>query len=125
MYATGSCYGSKNFTRTQANTLLFEAYRKGNFGLVKYLIENGTNVNKLLFEAYTKGNFGFVKCLIENGANVNTSLMGNVTLYFLLPFKNNSNLIKYLIEKGANIDQKDEIGMSPLQIASGMGELKM
>ena len=64
-----------NSKNKYGNTALMYASTKGSIEMVKYLIENGSNVNFIHFQtalhlASTDGYFEIVKLLVENRANI-------------------------------------------------------
>lgn len=75
--------------------ILHEACFNGNFNLVKYLLETGSNVNVIDFA----------------GRNAALSYIQYITMV-------NINILKLLVEKGININHRDNNGRNAILIAS-------
>jgi ankyrin repeat protein len=58
----------------------------------------------LIGACFDKGNFEVVKFLVEKGANVNCKSQGGSTPLMMASFIGSSQMVKYLIENGAEID---------------------
>jgi len=118
-------YKSKIFENESnpLDTPLFIALNKQYDAVLKYLIEQGTNVNvsftirnEITINNYTPLGFAFekendflIKILIEHGANVNENDENNEMIVVPLGIaceKENEELVKYLIEHGANVNAK-------------------
>lgn len=121
-----------NEKNTDDASWLHIAARSGSTAITEYLIDNGCKINAIdgngstpLNEAAASGNLELVKLLVDKGAEVNPKdcFGGKCNLTDGSPLHNavwrNSAIITYLIEKGAKIDQKNQIGQTPLHIASG------
>lgn len=116
----------------QIRNNLIIACEKGNFGLVKHLIEkDGANVNvenvyksPLDFAFYkltpldlacSNGHVEIAKYLIEKGAHVNSDGMHNWTPLHSACELGFYEIAKCLVEHGANIHAKDSDGIIPIQ----------
>jgi ankyrin repeat protein len=84
-------------------TPLFEAIRCCNFELAEYLIENGANVNEIV---------GF-----ENSMSLlHFSIISEIDYSADRCLDTSENIILLLIESGANVNNKDELGKTPLDL---------
>jgi ankyrin repeat protein len=90
------------------STALTHAVRFGYFEIVKYIIENGTNIHTeydiALRTAAERGYLNIVKFLIENGADVH---IGNDHPLKMAVSHNNIEMIKYLISVGSDVNSKN------------------
>lgn len=106
-------------------TLLFNACEQGNKDMVKFLIEQGTNVditNNLnknpLDVAYNNKHKSIMKCLIECGANINRIInTEGDTLLFDACEQGNKKMVKFLVEHGANVNITNNLNKNPLDVA--------
>jgi len=98
--------------------------------MVKYLIEQGSDINQEnwigetpLINACKKGNEAMVKYLIEQGADINKE-NGYSKTPLLKAFRSgNGVIVKYLVEHGANINKKKNVyGETLLSIVHGKEE---
>lgn len=110
--------------------ILFQACEKGNFGLVKHLIENGANgVNvhskdriggSLLHYACKNGHNNIVNYLLKNGANPSAEGYCKWTPLHVACEMGFYETAKDLIANGADIYAQDTDGITPL-IATCVG----
>ena len=70
-----------------------------------------------LHTACLKGNFEIVKYLVEHGANIHSTDKFNRTPIFYAI--KSLDIVKYLVKKGSNINQRDIFNNTLLHYASG------
>lgn len=108
-------------------TALMTASDNGHIDVVKYLIENGSDVNKVmdyaetaLMYASTSGELEVVKYLSENGADINARTDFFESALIKAIMYGHLDVVKYLSESGVNINHdKDKWGgRSILSIAN-------
>ncbi len=110
----------------QTSKILIQACEKGNFGLVKHLIEKGgANVNAELDLASRKltpldlacsnGHAEIAKYLMEKGAHVNSDGLCDWTPLHSACELGFYEIAKYLVEYGADIKAKDSDDITPIQ----------
>ena len=100
---------------------LEQAARRGNFEIVKWLVENGANVHydkdSALIGASEQGHLDIAKFLLENGADINAQsgdALGRAS-------KNGHlEMVKLLVGSGADIHAYDDYA---LRMAAGKGHL--
>ena len=98
-------------------TPLHYACREGNLEIVKFLLENNSNLNKKnrystlypIFDALASQNekvlFPMIKLLLDSGADINSSdSFGNTLLHHAVE-KENEALIELFITMGCNVNQ--------------------
>ena len=97
------------------------AIYNGHLNVVKYLVENGTNIhiynNYGLRGASKNGHLDVVKHLVENGANVQVWVDASLRLASI---NGHLDVVKYLVENGANIQAENDYS---LRMASNNGHL--
>jgi ankyrin repeat protein len=105
-----SSFADSNAKDEYGKTKLMKASEKGNFEMVKFLVENGAHPNvknrsgwTALMYASEKGNFKIVKLLVENGADPNVKNNSNSTAFTKASRNRNSKIAVYLMEHFAEI----------------------
>ena len=120
----------KEASQESIKEAFFQSCRKGQFEMIKALIEEGVDINKEehnshmtpLFITSYFGYLEIVKYLIENGASVNNPITPPL---FGASMRGQFSIVKLLLEKGANINTEDNNNMTPLFIASYFGYLEI
>jgi len=112
-----------NIDLNTKNEALLKASENGNLEVVKFLVENETNIRAYndfsIKLASTNGHTEIVKFLVENGANIHSD---NDYSIRIASENGHLNIVKYLIKKGANIHAKDD---EALRRASRNGHLNV
>ena len=73
--------------------------------------------------AATKGQFEMVKYLVEKGADMNYAHpMTKMTAFHLAAFDNFDNIVKYLAEKGADVNIKMKADISIVRVMKDEGD---
>jgi ankyrin repeat protein len=94
-------------------TLLYIATERGDYQVVKFLIEKGAEINAKsenqtpLHIAYKKEHWEIFHILVLNGAVFEPKL--RKTLLYIATEINDYQLVKYLIEKGEEINAKSDL----------------
>ncbi|KAG4095065.1 ankyrin repeat-containing domain protein [Neocallimastix lanati (nom. inval.)] len=98
-------------------TPLCIACEKRNEKIIKYLVEQGTDVNKgnnraetPLHDACNNENEDLIKYLVEHGADINKENINNEIPLFIACERGIEKIIKYLVEHGADINKEIEHG---------------
>ncbi len=114
------------------NNILFDACKKGNVGLVKYLIEKGANVNAennnkrtLLSFASILGHLELVKYLVEKGATIDIGSETSWVPLIVSSFKGHVAIVKHLVEKGANVNIENCTKHTPLHVVCETGHFEL
>ena len=111
---------------------LLLAARKGNFDLVKLLVEHGAALNceharkTPLHEAVSHGHLDIVQYLLERGADVNAkdTLSGGYTPLYEAISINRTDIVDILMSHGADIHAKASIGgLTSLELAQKNPEM--
>ena len=110
---------------------LIQAVQKGNFEIVKILVDNGADVNssassntKALILAAEQGKLEIVKYLAENGADVNLRDYYNTTALMMASFEY-LEIVRYLIEQGADVNAKNNNEYTALSQATLTGRFEI
>ena len=110
---------------------LIVSSEKGNYEIVKYLLESGADVNirnsngeTALIKAAAKKNYRVIKLLIESGADVNVKSGNAHTALIMASTIDDFNTIKLLIESGADVNAKNRYGITTLMKVSRFWSLK-
>lgn len=122
---------------------IFFATSKGQWEIVKYLVEKGVDLNatgnkplhRVLSDIETSDviqeldenrKLKLMKYLIENGANVNAKSASGKTILHLASQKGYLEIVKYLVdEKSVDLNVQDKFGSTCLHIASKCGHLEI
>lgn len=81
---------------------------------IKKLIDNGKNLNDILITECTKNYYSVIKYLVDNGSELNVSdNAGNTPLLIAVQYCN-LPIVKYLVENNATINVKNNKGETPL-----------
>jgi ankyrin repeat protein/preprotein translocase subunit SecA len=116
--------------KNKSKTPLMSAAQNGYLEVVKYLLEQGSDIEEkdedgmtALVYASKAGRLDTVKYLVEQGANIEDK--DNVCRALLISAAQNGHLelLKYLAEQGANIEEKDEYSMTALMRGALYSEL--
>jgi ankyrin repeat protein len=106
---------------------LMLASHKGDFAIVKLLLDMGANIDdkdntcstSLMFACYS-GHFVIVKLLLERGANVNlTNNHGDTAFHNACKYKPDILIIKELLVYGADPNIKNKYNEKPIDIFQG------
>ena len=104
--------------------LLHDAAIKGQFHVVKILLQNGADVNAYKNHQWTPlhlaayyGHSKIAKLLLHNGALVNAKCKAGETPLHFAAYKGYSEVVEILLEFGASRDLKDDIDRTPLSLA--------
>jgi len=112
---------------TELIEALNDAIENGNVALVKKLIKKVSSLNQgdrwnkvpIIRTANANGNrVEIAKILVDAGADVNFVYKDEVAIYSALEKDNKDGYIEALLELGANPNWENELGMTPLFIAS-------
>ncbi len=112
------------------DTALMTAVIWGHLDLVDYLIERGADIKRkdqsgqsLLHIAVGSGHFAEVRYLHEKGLSVNEDTGRGLPPLFDVGIDRVENryILEYLIEHGAKVNQKSDVGTTPLMMASSSG----
>ena len=111
----GNIYLIVNSVNLKGKTPLHVAALKGYTDIVKYLVENGTDINisdnegkTPLRNAAFHGHIDIVRYLVENGASFNVVDDKGRTALGSAIFSGHRDLVKYLVENGAKIISSQE-----------------
>jgi ankyrin repeat protein len=109
---------------------LHRAAEKGDFEVVKNLVEQGADVNENnksdrtpLFGAAKSGNLEVVKYLLEQGANVNAIDKNGEFPLFYAAQSGNLEVVEYLVKNRAHVKAKNNKDITPLFCAAKNGNL--
>lgn len=117
----------------KGNTPLMYAVYQGNYKIVEYLVDKGTNVNQKNNEGKTplhetagytymgvdgyEGRKSILKLLIDNNANINEKDKdGNTPLHYAI-FKMHNGLVDVILEHGGDCTLKNNNGMTAIDFA--------
>ncbi len=94
------------------------------YGLIKYLIEKGSNINAkensgftALTYAVKQDRIAIAIYLISKGADIHTQDINGCTLQHWAAYKNNVFLLKMFRNIGLNLQMLDKVGFTPLDRA--------
>ncbi len=107
--------------------ILYYAVRESNYDIVKMLLDAGANPNFIykmadfarspLHAAIYDNYQDIVQILLDAGANPNLrNIPDNQTPLHLAAQKKDTTMAQALLDKGANINEKDELGNTPLHL---------
>ncbi|KAM5375408.1 hypothetical protein ACJZ2D_005969 [Fusarium nematophilum] len=109
----------------QQNTPLIEAVVRGNYDMVRFLIQeanvdpdqgNKQGLTPLCVACY-KGSIDVTKALIKGGADVNQATRSLRTPLHMACVNRNTKVLDILLESGAAVDVRDSRGSTPLRLA--------
>jgi len=121
-------------TDSGGRTLLMEAVIRGDHELMNYLIRRGAGVNisdnrgwTALHFAAQKSDTKAAKLLLEAGADVNLKEHhgNNVIWRAVFEARAGFDLVELLLSNGANIDEKNESGISAVDLAQRIGDKEL
>jgi ankyrin repeat protein len=100
-------------------TPLQRAALKGNFEMVKYLVEHGANVNGRSIDGfltlrYSDDYKSISPYLLQHGADINAKDSDGKTILHACSSVHNIKGIEYLLSHGADVNAKDSDGKTPL-----------
>jgi len=102
----------KEYANNSLNSLLADAAKAGELGIVKYLKEHGANIHS--FDDYAlglasyNGHLSVVKYLVEQGAYIHA---GDDDALRLASANDHLSVVQYLVEHGANIHARDDLAL--------------
>lgn len=109
-------------------TLLAKAVDRGDWAIVKLLIEQGADVNVVNKEGLplvavlaANGHKQLIDLFVQNGADINLPSSGGVTVIHEAARYNQEETLAYLIEQGANVNAQTAKGWTPLMLAAKNG----
>ncbi|XP_071572548.1 uncharacterized protein [Temnothorax nylanderi] len=109
-------------------TILHIASQENNLGMVKYLVDKGSDVNaknasgsKPIHIAARDGYKDTVEFFFSKGLSINDRGAFNQTLLHYAAMKGDLEVAKYLISQGADINAKDANGVTPMHMAANCG----
>ncbi|XP_026828523.1 uncharacterized protein LOC105286418 isoform X2 [Ooceraea biroi] len=109
-------------------TILHIASQESNLDMVKYLVDNGSDINaknasglKPMHIAAREGHKDTVEFFLSKGLNINDPGAVNQTLLHYAAMKGHLAVVKYLIAQGADVNSQDKNGVSPMHIAATFG----
>lgn len=111
--------------------LLFEATRRGRFGIARWLIDRGvsvvfacpTNGMTPLFAAASFGNVELAAAFLDRGALIDARTRKGQTPLFVAALLGYLDMTRFLIERGAHVDADTGESETPLFAAAGWGHL--
>ncbi len=108
----------------EKGSMLVKACEVGDLSIVKYLIDQGTNINfgegEPLINSCSNNHLKIVKYLIDKNAQVNIGY--NTPLVMAIRHTDNMKLIKYLVEHGADVKASNN---RPLKMSAINGNLNV
>ena len=114
--------------RMWGKAALHWAIKKGFYGVVQLLLENGADVNAwdnvgqtALYWAARVGHVAVVQLLLENGADVNARNYGGQTVLYKAATEGHGAVVRLLLEKGADVNARDNDGWTALYQAATEG----
>lgn len=126
MHTTPNIADEKNIS------LLSKAVEKGDWSIVKVLLEKGADVNvmssaglPLITELAKNGHAELIELFLQNGADIHLASASGRTALYEAALNNQLKTIKLLAEKGANINHQTNTGWTALMAAASKGLLKM
>ncbi|XP_071560537.1 uncharacterized protein [Temnothorax nylanderi] len=109
-------------------TILHIASQQNNLGMVKYLVDNGSDVNaknasdlKPIHIAAREGYKDTVEFFFSKGLSINDRGAFNQTLLHYAAMKGDLEVARYLITQGADVNAKDVNGLTPMHVAADFG----
>lgn len=107
---------------------LLQAAREGDEGLVRALLDEGSDIeemdsygNTALMFAARGGHAEIIRTLLAEGADVNASRSDGMTPLMLGVFSTHGDVVRALLAAGADRNAKDSLGMTALEWARAKG----
>ncbi|UOX38738.1 ankyrin repeat containing protein [Finch poxvirus] len=125
-------YGAKPVIAEQETSCLHDAVLKGDYKMVKELL-NDNYINNVLYSggftplclAVYLNNVSLVKLLLSHSADTDIPNVDQLTPLHIAVANENITIVKLLLNKGANTELMDKIGCTPLMIAVQSGNLEI
>jgi ankyrin len=80
--------------------------------------------NTPLISAIFRGQYDIIKMLLDNGADINQQIRGCTPLYVAAQ-EGHASIVELLLTRGANINQQYKKGFTALHIAAKMGKIEV
>ncbi|KVI11631.1 Ankyrin repeat-containing protein [Cynara cardunculus var. scolymus] len=120
-------YGADpNCADSEGMVPLWEAITGNHERVIGLLAENGAklssaDVGKLSCFAAEQNNFDWLKKIIRHGGDITRARDDGYTALHVAVCEGNTEMVKFLLGQGANIDQQDNHGWSPRDLADQQG----
>jgi ankyrin repeat protein len=118
-------------------SLLPNAAKMGMYKIVKFVVEEGTDIDSLdtdtvdgkgitaLAYAIHKNDFGMAKFLLKHGANIDKADQYDRTPLMRAVEQGDAKAVSFILENGADPDLESNIGKTALMMAARDGNLEM
>ncbi|KAK8013076.1 hypothetical protein PG991_010451 [Apiospora marii] len=112
-------------TASGSNTALEIASSAGHDSIVELLLKHDAQIGRALHVASRTGNQQTIRLLVDHGADVNMlhNQEGIAPLFSAMQVMNMQGM-EVLLQLGADVNTTNELGQTPLMIASRMGAVK-
>ncbi|XP_009619489.1 potassium channel AKT1-like [Nicotiana tomentosiformis] len=115
-----------NSRDSEGNVPLWEAISGKHEPVIKLLVDNGAklsagDVGHFACVAAEQNNLNLLKDIVRYGGDVTRPKVNGSSALHVAVCEGNMEIVKYLLDRGANVDQVDEHGWTPRDLAEQQG----